>query len=139
MAADGVKFQVNFKTNNGTLINVYADSVVDGIATMNEMAAAVDLIQTIEHKLLGAGRPLGGVPDEGVSGTVPPWARGEAAPQAPAPTSQTGSGSTSDGGRTCRHGAMVHRSGNGAKGPWQGFFCPTPKGTPDQCPPQFVR
>jgi hypothetical protein len=31
----------------------------------------------------------------------------------------------------------VARSGNGAKGPWSGFFCPTPKGTPDQCPPQF--
>ena len=40
-------------------------------------------------------------------------------------------------GPACKHGPMVARSGTGAKGPWSGFFCPTSKGTPDQCPPQF--
>jgi len=38
----------------------------------------------------------------------------------------------------CPHGAMTARSGSGAKGPWKGWFCPTPKGTPDQCKPQFL-
>jgi len=38
----------------------------------------------------------------------------------------------------CPHGAMTPRSGSGAKGPWKGWFCPTPKGTPDQCKPQFL-
>lgn len=42
-------------------------------------------------------------------------------------------------GPVCKHGAMNHRTGtnknNGA--PWSGYFCPSPKGTPDQCPPQF--
>lgn len=39
----------------------------------------------------------------------------------------------------CRHGPMTFRQGTGAKGPWKGYFCPTPKGTPGQCPPQFQR
>ena len=38
----------------------------------------------------------------------------------------------------CGHGQMIGRKGAGAKGEWRGFFCPTPKGTPDQCSPQFV-
>jgi hypothetical protein len=46
---------------------------------------------------------------------------------------------TAPSGRSCIHGAMTGRSGNGAKGPWKGYFCPTPKGTPDQCSPQFIQ
>jgi len=42
----------------------------------------------------------------------------------------------------CPHGPMTPRSGSGAKGPWKAWFCPTPKGTPDQCvkpvSPQWV-
>lgn len=39
----------------------------------------------------------------------------------------------------CHHGDRVYRSGNGAKGPWQAWFCPSPKGTPDQCQAMWVR
>jgi hypothetical protein len=38
----------------------------------------------------------------------------------------------------CDHGPMTARTGVGAKGPWRGWFCPTPKGTPGQCKAQFV-
>ena len=54
-----------------------------------------------------------------------------AAPAAPVAAAPAGSA------RMCIHGERVHRTGQGAKGPWQGWFCPTPKGTPDQCPPQW--
>lgn len=38
------------------------------------------------------------------------------------------------GGKTCEHGQMVFKSGTTQAGkPWKGYFCPTPKGTPDQC------
>jgi hypothetical protein len=40
-------------------------------------------------------------------------------------------------GPQCKHGAMVQRSGNKNGRAWTGYFCPTPKGTPDQCSPQF--
>ena len=45
------------------------------------------------------------------------------------------------GAKHCKHGAMVARSGTSAKTgkPWNGYFCPSPKGTPDQCDPEFGR
>jgi len=44
----------------------------------------------------------------------------------------------------CKHGPMTHRSGVTKSGPnqgkpWTGWFCPSPKGTPDQCEPDFNR
>ena len=38
----------------------------------------------------------------------------------------------------CAHGLRTYRTGVGAKGPWQAWMCPTPKGTPGQCPPEWV-
>ena len=43
------------------------------------------------------------------------------------------------GEKQCPHGAMIKRTGDGAKGEWRAFFCPTPKGTPDQCQAQFAK
>lgn len=39
----------------------------------------------------------------------------------------------STGLKTCEHGVRVQRSGNGKKGPWTGYFCALPKGTPGAC------
>ena len=39
----------------------------------------------------------------------------------------------------CKHGERVSKSGTSKTGtPWTGLFCPTPKGTPDQCAPEWV-
>lgn len=40
---------------------------------------------------------------------------------------------------TCMHGTKLYKTGNGAKGVWQAWMCPTPKGTPGQCPPEWVK
>jgi hypothetical protein len=43
-------------------------------------------------------------------------------------------------GKFCIHGAMTFRSGTGKTGkPYSAYFCPSPKGTPNQCDPEFVR
>ena len=39
---------------------------------------------------------------------------------------------------TCNHGVATQRKGESAKGPWTGYFCPQPKGSPDQCSPKFL-
>jgi hypothetical protein len=44
-----------------------------------------------------------------------------------------------DGAKVCKHGEMKFVSRVGEKGPWKGYFCPSPKGTADQCEPQFIR
>lgn len=46
-------------------------------------------------------------------------------------------GTVVDETRTCVHGDRVRRTGQSAKGAWVGWFCPTPKGTPGQCKPEF--
>lgn len=69
--------------------------------------------------------------------TVPsaPVAAAPAAWDAPAaPPTTFGAAAT----QMCDHGPMTARTGVGAKGPWRGWFCPTPKGTPGQCKAQFV-
>jgi hypothetical protein len=43
------------------------------------------------------------------------------------------------GAPMCDHGARVRREGQGQRGPWVGWFCPTPKGTVGQCKPEFEK
>lgn len=58
------------------------------------------------------------------------------APIAPAVVSQPAVDSSD---KSCSHGVMIKRTGNGAKGEWRAFFCPTPKDTPGQCTPIFAK
>ncbi|SKR73012.1 hypothetical protein [Mycobacteroides abscessus] len=41
--------------------------------------------------------------------------------------------------RQCKHGEMVYKTGSKNGRTWKGFFCPSPKDTPDQCSPEFLR
>lgn len=41
------------------------------------------------------------------------------------------------GGKFCQHGAMVNRNGTTNGRGWSGWFCPLPKGDPNQCKPVF--
>lgn len=38
----------------------------------------------------------------------------------------------------CKHGPRIKRTGTSAKGPWTAWFCPQPKGSPDQCKAEFA-
>ena len=60
---------------------------------------------------------------------------------APVQTAAASSSSSGGEGRTCKHGAMQWKSGfsSSTGKAWQGWFCPSPKGTPDQCKPEFTR
>ena len=57
------------------------------------------------------------------------------------PVAPAGSPQPAVGGddKSCTHGVMIKRVGNGAKGEWRAFFCPTPKDTPGQCTPVFAK
>lgn len=43
------------------------------------------------------------------------------------------------GGQQCLHGERKHVKGKSAKGPWQGLFCPQPKGSNDSCSPVWLK
>jgi hypothetical protein len=134
-------YVVNVKTSKGTIITARGDSAEELIANVNALVAqgAPDAISTLEEAFTGVSTPrvlatdpvalvqasLGGE----VVAEVPAFA-----PKAP----PVGVSASSGSDKMCIHGAMVKRTGNGAKGEWRAFFCPTPKGTADQCSPTFA-
>lgn len=117
---EGTKVQANFKIGND-LFNVYANSMeefVDLLAELEE--SGITAIHSVQSKL-GA--------SHAVTATATPVPRSDAPPAS----------FTAAATKQCVHGDMVPRSGSGAKGPWKGWMCPTPKGTPDQCEPVFLK
>ena len=130
MATEGTKFQVNFKLADGTLINIYAATSAElegGLATIQDTAA---LIGSVSAALGNAGNLQHAIQALGAAPVV----------QASAPAPQYTQQPTSFPEGSCKHGALVWRESKpGAPKAWKGWFCPSPKGTPDQCEPKFVR
>lgn len=132
MATEGTKFQINYKLNDGTLVNLYAATVQEletGLADLamnatNIKATGIDL-----NTARVAGHPA---PPTAESIADAFNATGVAAPQ---PVSVNAAG----GVHQCRHGEMAFRSGTSAKGPWKGYMCAAPKGAMDKCDTIWVR
>ena len=124
MATEGTKFQINYKLNDGTLINLYA-------ATVQELETGLTDLSMVATLIKSTGAELGGVPAQAAP-TVAAVAQAFNATPVAAPAPQ-------GGGNTCRHGAMTLRSGVGQKGPWSGYMCAAPKGAPDKCDTIWVR
>jgi hypothetical protein len=127
MATEGTKFQVNYKLSDGTLINLYA-------ADVRELEAGLADIAMNALNIITTGRELsqGSVAPAAVSPAVSAIAAQfkESAPVAAAPAGA---------GNSCKHGAMTYKTGVSAKGPWQGWMCPTPKGALDKCDTIWIR
>lgn len=152
MATDtnGVIVQVNFKDNTtGNLYNVYGRTEAEFVEGLNILKAYLGDIAEV-NSLLRAGDAVSSqmqvtnVPPTQVAQTqyaepaptpapaTPPsatWGAPATAPQTASPSSQP----------MCAHGPRVIRKGVSAKGPWMGAFCPTAKGTPGQCEPQWIK
>jgi hypothetical protein len=132
MATEGTKFQVNFKLADGTLINIYAADATEfetSLATIQDSAA---LINSVSASLTSAGAVRALAAGLGATPVA-------AAPvYAPAQPAYTPAVEIPDG--YCKHGQLVWRESKpGAPKAWKGWFCPSAKGTPDQCEPKFVR
>ena len=125
MATEGTKYQINYKLNDGTLINLYA-------ADVKELETGLTDLSMVSTLIKSTGAELGGVPAQAAPSVAAVAQAFNATPvqAAPAPAG---------GGNTCRHGAMALRSGVGQKGPWSGYMCAAPKGAPDKCDTIWVR
>jgi hypothetical protein len=124
MATEGTKFQVNYKLNDGTLINLYAATVQELEAGLADLAMNAANIRVTGSELSGGTQ----VPAPTVAAVAQSFNATPVA--APAPTG---------GGNTCKHGVMSLRSGVGQKGPWSGYMCAAPKGALDKCDTIWVR
>ena len=118
-ASATTKLQVNFKLNDGTLINLYADSAPELQALLASLEQSAATIGNTATALTG-GRVSAAIKTE-LGGTV--VAQSSNLPEG-----------------HCKHGALQYRESKpGAPKTWKGWFCPSPKGTPDQCAPKFIR
>ena len=115
-APESTKFQVNFKSPDGTLINLYATN-------KEELEALLTAAQDFSALIGSVSQSFGG------AATSAP-VRNNFVPAQPA---------VAGGGNTCRHGEMVFREGVGAKGPWKGYMCAAPKGATDKCATIWVK
>lgn len=138
-------YVVNVKTAKGTIVTARGDSADELVNNINDLIAvgASDAIATLEEQLTGVSTPkvlatdpvaivqasLGGEIITEVALDAPAFA-----PKAPPVQASAPSGAD----KVCIHGTMIKRTGNGAKGEWRAFMCPTPKGTADQCKAIFA-
>jgi hypothetical protein len=123
----GANFQVSSKLNDGRIFVIAADTFADFKTHLTDVLGPEGV-----DKVLGTmATSLEGAPsfEQAVSNVT-------AAIPGASPVSTP---STAPVGRSCKHGPMTKRSGSSAKGPWKGYMCPTPKGTPDQCEPTFLK
>jgi hypothetical protein len=125
MATEGTKFQINYKLNDGTLINLYAASVTELESGLADLAMNAMNIRATGLELSG--------------GQAAPAPTVAAVAQAFNATPVQAAPAPAGGGNTCRHGVMTLRSGVGQKGPWSGYMCAAPKGAPDKCDTIWVR
>jgi hypothetical protein len=127
MATEGTKYQINYKLNDGTLINLYAADVKELETGLTDLSMVATLIKS-------TGKELGGVPTQ-PSPSVDAIAQSfNATPvAAPAPVVTEGQAPT------CKHGNMTFRTGTSARGPWKAWMCSAPKGAVDKCDPIFLR
>ena len=129
MATEGTKFQVNYKLNDGTLINLYAATVAELEAGLADLAMNALNIRATGNELSGGSAPAPTVAAVAAQFNATPISQGDTRVNPPA----------SEGSQSCRHGEMALRSGTSARGPWKGYMCAAPKGATDKCDTIWVR
>ena len=120
---------------NGDLFTVRGDdfdSFLKNIMSVSNVTGIQSLVDAIEGKVTESAAIAAMQAAMGATVIQAPTAFTPVAPPTIASTPPVGE-------KTCVHGVMVKRTGNGAKGEWRAFFCPTPKDTPDQCQAQFAK
>ena len=126
-ANENTKFQINYKLNDGTLINLYASDVKDLETGLADLGMVATLIRTTGGDLTGYIAP----PAPTVASVAESF--GATPVAAPAPVVTEGQAPT------CKHGNMTFRTGTSARGPWKAWMCSAPKGAVDKCDPIFLR
>jgi hypothetical protein len=130
MAVEGTKFQVNYKLNDGTLINLYAASVTELESGLADLAMNAANIRATGTELSGYAAPSAPTVESiaaQFNTSMGPVGVPAAAQEAP-------------GAKVCKHGAMPYKEGVNAAGKaWRGYMCPAPRGATDKCEPIWVR
>jgi hypothetical protein len=127
-------FQVSSKLPDGRIFVVASETYV-GFCEALESAVGIEESQDV-LKIMA--QSLSGTPNNGVQ-AVQNINAAFAGAEVVHTAHPTNAGNLGPSSKTCSHGVMTKRTGAGAKGPWKAYMCPSPKGTPDQCEPVWVR
>lgn len=162
-ASESTKVQLNFKVGD-TLINAYAadptelDNILSAISDRAAAIAQVDGLLKAASNVAPIAAPYaaqaalaGPTPDAAVAsfqaatGGWPGTAGGQpqAQPTWNPPAQQVAQPGIVGAAPQCVHGARklvngVAKSGPNVGKPWSAWMCPSPKGTPGQCKPEYV-
>lgn len=118
-ASESTKFQVNFKSPDGTLVNLYAANKEELESLLTAAQDFSALISSVSKSLSGNGNAAA-VSNSGYQQSAPVTPRELAQQYAPAPAGDAPS---------CSHGPMTFIKGVNARGPWSGYKCNGPTGT----------
>jgi hypothetical protein len=139
MSDETTMVQASPKTPAGTLLNAKGhdeQSFAYALAILHDNVPAILALEQALKAGTVAADTFGLHPEQPVP--TPPPVPAPPSPSswgtAPKPTQSFQQAATPN----CAHGFRTARTGSGAKGPWRGWFCPSPKGTPDQCKAIFV-
>lgn len=124
--------QISSKLNDGRIFVVGGDDIDSFETNLKGIVGpekAQDILSEMAASLTGAGSAVQAVTN--VINAFP----GATVDHTAHPVNQN----IAPAGKNCIHGPMTKREGSGAKGPWKAYMCPTPKGTPDQCTPEFLK
>ena len=125
-ANENTKFQVNFKTADGSLINLYAADIKDLETGLTDLSMVASLIKSTSSELNGGALATANAVITQAFNASPVAVTPSGAP-------------ASSAAQSCKHGAMSWKTGTSSKGPWQAWMCPTAKGAPDKCDTIWVR
>ena len=126
-APESTKFQVNFKSPDGTLINLYA-------ANKEELEALLTAAQDFSALIGSVSQSFGGA-----AAPAPVRASQFSRPAPVLNPLDDRSNPPTGSANACRHGEMTYREGVGAKGPWKRYMCAAPKGAVDKCATIWVK
>lgn len=128
---NGNKMTVTLKAglNNAPWLVIHGANATDILSTMSDPNFT---------KLLAWANKAGQTFSEGWNPPAPTQDTNQGASQ-PQGRPQAATQAPNNDSRYCKHGEMQFRSGSKNGKAWKGFFCPTEKGTPDQCSPEFIR
>lgn len=130
-------YVVNSKTPKGTIVTVRGDSAQELNANISDYIdkGISAMIAMFEADVLSGGNTVDPIAlvQQSLGATVVAETPTTFAPVPPPVQAQP----TVAGGRTCSHGPMTARKGQGQKGEWKGFFCPSTVKA-EQCAVQWL-
>ncbi len=119
---EGTVLQANFKTRQGTLLNVYASNAAELSQLLEELEATATQVAALEGVLgaASAAAPVSAPPSQQPKGT---------------PVAQPSGGGAAP---TCQHGPRVFREGTSRAGkPYKAWFCSS-QDRDAQCKPEWA-